>query len=290
MAKPDERPVLASGHPFVEYERARPAQVRDVIAATPIAYVPLGALEWHGEHAALGLDGIKAQYICKEAARRTGGVLFPPMQWGAFHTLRFPLTFRFPKRVMKTLVRRTLADLVRWGFRSIVLLTGHYPLAQIRLLRKECRRASKRYGVGALGISEPALALDMGYLGDHAAKWETSLLMAIDPSLVDLERLPGDTGSLRQRARRHGVFGACPQKEASAQLGQKALDTIIARLTEAASEMARTGGAGAAERIYRDYDLAFRNPIAAGKMALGTQSGLQVARFFLENVFRERHL
>src|SRR5512136_2909050 len=100
---------------FIRFERALPWQVREAIANVPLAYVPLGALEWHGEHAALGLDGIKAQTICEQAARRTGGVLFPVVQWGAFHTMPFPFTPCYSRRAMKRLVRRTLNYLADWG-------------------------------------------------------------------------------------------------------------------------------------------------------------------------------
>jgi creatinine amidohydrolase len=275
--------------PFLRFERALPGDVRETIRARPIAYVPLGALEWHGEHAALGLDAIKAAWICEHAAARTGGVVFPAMTWGAFHTLRFPFTFRFPKRALRRQVRTTLRALADWGFRSIVLLTGHYPLAQVAMVRDECRRVSRRPGVAALGVPDSALALDLGYLGDHAAKWETSILMAIDPALVDLARLPADTGSLRRRAIRHGIYGVCPRREADPELGRKALETIVTRLADAATGMLAEGVAPA-EAIYRAHREAFHDPWAAGRTALGVTSKWEILRFVVGNVIRMRHL
>jgi creatinine amidohydrolase len=255
-----------------------------------VAYVPLGALEWHGEHAALGLDGLKAEWICEQAAARTGGVLFPTMHWGAFYALPSPFTFHAPKRAMKLQVRRTLESLADWGFRVIVLLTGHYPLAQITLLRRECRRIARRRGVAALGIPEQALAVDLGYLGDHAAKWETSLLMAIAPSLVDLSRLPDDTGDLRQRADRHGIYGICPKRHADAALGSAALERIVTRLADAVTRMLAEGTSAAAEEIYRRHQDAFRRPLAAARQAFGVQSPWEIARFVIGNAIRWRHL
>jgi creatinine amidohydrolase len=275
--------------PFLRFERALPGDVREAIRARPIAYVPLGALEWHGEHAALGLDSIKATWICEQAAARTGGVLFPAMTWGAFHTLRFPFTFRSPKRAFRRQVRITLHALAEWGFRSIVLLSGHYPLAQIAMLRRECRRISRRPGVAAIGVPDSALALDLGYLGDHAAKWETSILMAIDPALVDLARLPADTGSLRERAIRHGIYGICPRREADPELGRRALETIALRLADAAARMLTEGDAPA-EAIYREHREAFRDPWRAGRVALGVRSKWEVLRFVVGNIIRMRHL
>ncbi|NLH48714.1 MAG: creatininase family protein [Myxococcales bacterium] len=284
MANEDRQPPK-----FIQFERARPHEVRAMIDRTPIAYVPFGALEWHGEHAALGLDGIKAEAICRAAAKISGGVLFPPVYWGAFHTLSFPFTFCYSKRAMKKLVRRTLNSLADWGFRSIILLTGHYPAAQITLLRAECRRLSRARGIGALGIPEQALALDLGYLGDHAAKWETSLLMAIDPTLVDLSRLPDDTGSLRQRGIEQGIMGICPKNTATADLGRQVLDTVASRLAATGTRML-TEGERPAEEIYRAHLAAFRRPLAAARRAFGVESSWEAVRFVLGSIWRQKHL
>lgn len=280
----------SENRPYLRFEHALPHQVREMIADRPIAYVPLGALEWHGEHAALGLDGVKAAWICGQAARRTGGVVFPALHWGAFNTVPFPFTFHFPKRAMKIQVRRILAALAQWGFRSIVCLTGHYPLAQITLVRKECLRISHEHLIGAIGIPEQAFALHLGYLGDHAAKWETSLLMAIDPALVDLSRLPADTGSLNARAKKLGILGICPKKHADAELGRRALEAIVTGVADVASRMLDEGNCCAAEEVYEKYNDAFRKPFDAARIAFGTNSKFEIIRFVIGNFLRQRHL
>ena len=48
----------------------------------PAAFVPLGVLEWHGEHQAVGLDVLKADKLCQLAAARSGGFTFPPLAYG----------------------------------------------------------------------------------------------------------------------------------------------------------------------------------------------------------------
>ena len=280
----------ATAAPFIEFTRSRPHQVRSMIETNPVAYVPVGALEWHGEHCALGLDGLKADYICRRAAEVTGGVLFPVMYWNAFHTLRRPFTFRAPYRLFRKQLRGALDALATWGFKSIVVLSGHYPAAMVSLLRKECWRTAKRFGVGALGIPEQALALDLGYLGDHAALWETSILMAIDESLVDLSRLPRDTGTLWERKVKHGIEGICPLKGASAERGREVLTLIVERLSAAAAAMRDEGNSRAAEEIYAAWKAAFRNLLEAGRRAYGTDSAKEVVLYTLKSLIRDRHL
>src|SRR3990172_12625313 len=147
---------------FIRYEESRPAELRNMISKTPVAYVPVGALEWHGEHGPLGLDGIKAHALCEFAAERTGGVVFPSMFWGAFDTMPFPFTLHFKRAGWTKLIRKTLPQLKNWGFKMIVMLNGHYPPSLIRLLKKECRRFNKNNpGVFAIGGPEQMFATDI---------------------------------------------------------------------------------------------------------------------------------
>jgi creatinine amidohydrolase/Fe(II)-dependent formamide hydrolase-like protein len=48
----------------------------------PIAYLPVGALEWHGSHLPFGTDGITVEHIAVRTAKQTGGVVFPPILYG----------------------------------------------------------------------------------------------------------------------------------------------------------------------------------------------------------------
>jgi len=47
----------------------------------PICYLPLGSMEWHGEHNAVGLDALKVHAVCIKAAKLSGGVVVLPMYW-----------------------------------------------------------------------------------------------------------------------------------------------------------------------------------------------------------------
>ena len=66
----------------IRYELMRP---QDLVAArerAPIAYVPIGPMEWHGPHMAVGMDMLHAQTMALEAARKAGGVVLPPLPLG----------------------------------------------------------------------------------------------------------------------------------------------------------------------------------------------------------------
>lgn len=236
----------------------KPAEMREYIQKTPIAYIPFGALEWHGEHMVFGNDSIKASYILQKCVEITGGVLFPCVNWGAFDTVNFPFTFHFSKKGLKKNTGRMMKQLYEMGFRIVILLTGHYPGSQIKNLRDAAQKFTKNHKDGfALGIPEQALVPDLGYLGDHAAEWETSILMAINPEYVDLERV-GKGLKFSERCVRHCIMGRDPTKHASVEKGQNVLQEIITRLTSAVKEVKKTQSAEPFNKIYEIFDSAMK--------------------------------
>lgn len=240
---------------YIKFEESRPEAVRLILAEHPIAYVPMGALEWHGEQNPLGLDGLKAHALCEAAAARTGGVLFPPVFWGAPDTVPFPFTFKFKRSVFKNIVRETLKGLKAWGFKMIVILTGHYPPALIKLLKKECRRFNKQGGAFAIGAPEQVFALDIDYYGDHAGMWETSIMMALRPELVNLDLLPAGLSTL-ERMKKLGVMGQDPKEKAGAEKGKLALDHIAAGIEGLVERVMKDQSNAAIEEVYKKYEKA----------------------------------
>lgn len=73
-----------------------------------------------------------------------------------------------------------------------------------------------------IALLEYELASDLGYWGDHTAKWETSIIMYLRPELVDMSRL---TDLL-------GVDGEDPRVYASRELGERVVELIVRRLCE----------------------------------------------------------
>jgi creatinine amidohydrolase/Fe(II)-dependent formamide hydrolase-like protein len=59
-----------------------PHEIRSRRDRFPAAFVGLGALEWHSEHLAVGLDGLVADALCDRAAAQSGGFAFPTLWYG----------------------------------------------------------------------------------------------------------------------------------------------------------------------------------------------------------------
>jgi len=66
----------------VRFDRMVPAHIVARRTACNLAYLPVGSLEWHGNHMPFGTDYMTVTHIGEEAARRYGGVVFPPIYYG----------------------------------------------------------------------------------------------------------------------------------------------------------------------------------------------------------------
>ena len=178
---------------WYRYQELRPDQLAEMVERHPVAFWPLGLLEHHGWHLPLGLDGLKAEQMCIRIAERTGGILLPTMWWGALGGHGdFSWTLYQTAEAAEAILTRTVAGLVTFGFRAIVLLAGHYPWRQI--LDKHLPGLQKTHPeiLFLWGTEMEICGNKVRLPGDHAAREETSYGLALFPHLVDLDALrPG---------------------------------------------------------------------------------------------------
>ena len=66
----------------VLYEELLPEECVQRIKEMPVAYLPLGTLEWHGPHMPLGADGIQSKELFVRVAEKVGGVVLPMLFMG----------------------------------------------------------------------------------------------------------------------------------------------------------------------------------------------------------------
>jgi creatinine amidohydrolase len=63
----------------VLYEELTPSEFSARLTDCPVAYLPLGTLEWHSFHLPLGSDGIQSQEFFKRLATEAGGIVLPKL-------------------------------------------------------------------------------------------------------------------------------------------------------------------------------------------------------------------
>jgi creatinine amidohydrolase len=213
--------------PAAAIDQLSPQQIDARLARRSVAYLPLGSLEFHGPHLPIGLDALTAYGICLAAAERSGGVVLPAMHQavGGEHT-RYPWTLMSRSaEPIEVLLAETLQRLDELGVQRFVLLSGHFADEQRDLVE----RVASAWNAAA--PSSWAIARTLGQAPnppvapDHAGRFESLLLQALHPELVDVSRLPDPDaapapegedpfGADRHREDHplHGVFGPDPRR------------------------------------------------------------------------------
>ncbi len=211
----------------VAADRLSPQQIEERLAAASVVYIPLGSLEFHGPHLPIGLDALTAYGLCLRAAAAGGGIVLPVVHHavGGEHS-RYPWTIMSDSPVaIATLLTETLTRLSDFGVQRAVLLSGHFADEQRDLITRVADRwnatdAPLRAVARTLGQApEPPVA------PDHAGRFESLVLHALAPELVNVEALPDPEvfpapadedpfGQDRHRADHplHGVFGPDPRR------------------------------------------------------------------------------
>ncbi|MBN2582219.1 MAG: creatininase family protein [Planctomycetes bacterium] len=239
---------MAESPEEVRYQCLRPAQVVSRRTKLPLAWLPLGILEWHGPQNPMGLDALKAEGLLCHAARRIGGLVMPTLYWGDHRRALAEVVFdpalsdwfpqhlgdqteaisremRLPReqlvreadrldrtggwRVWTELVTNMLFQVESLGFRCIAAYAGHAPLWA------PFDEAAAIY-CDQGGVAE-VMRLSIPGGEDHAAVRETSLMLALCPGLADV-------GQLSATGERHiGILGDDPLA-ATAEFGWQLAD------------------------------------------------------------------
>ncbi len=147
--------------------------------------LPLGATEPHGPHAPLATDTIISVGICQRAAERLRGevdvLVLPAVPYGVTrYGADFPGAVSIGEETLRSLVTEIAAN-----FERIVLVNSHLEPEQVWTLRAT--------GLPLLDITRRAnaerLTEEFQAGAGHAGRYETSLVLAERPELVDQERM-----------------------------------------------------------------------------------------------------
>ena len=237
----------------VLYAELTPQEFRKRIKTCPVAYLPLGTLEWHGEHLPLGADGIQSQGFFVRLAEKIGGIVLPMLFMGpdsctetengvlygmdhrtgereAGKKLREPgqldgSAYWLSDDSFFNLINCIFKQLQRAGFK-IVVAHGHGPSTS--LVAKHEKEWRDKYGLTVLNCWGSEYDGDgMGIQVDHAGANETSLVMAFRPKLVKMKRLSEDPKQFPI-----AVSGKDPRFHASREKGEKIIELQLERMSK----------------------------------------------------------
>ncbi len=175
------------------YAELLPDELERIWEEQPIAFCAWGALEWHGPHLPLGLDGLVAERFAERLAERVGGVLLPTV-WLPITALPHRFSLSFESDVVVGIWRNLIEELYRAGARMMGIITGHYAQGhEIELYNAALEAMSAHPNLFILAATPLELLQNDEYL-DHAGRWETAQLLNVRPDLVHLDKFPGMQG------------------------------------------------------------------------------------------------
>lgn len=243
----------------VRYAEMLPHEIVARRQRFPAAFIGLGILEWHSEHLAVGLDGLKADKLCELAAARSSGFAFPTLWYGEPRITRLMEVDHDQDRGIRTrmgfkdeklsvsyfgntpemqvvfyqdLVFHILVQMNTLEMQAVCLLCGHYPLYDwvVPVVERFNAQFKDTQAFAGIEFHYPPETPEVG--GDHAAKWETSYLWYLRPDCVDMSIYLG-----RDKESLVGIMGADPRDEASIEIGRRACNLIVGGMVRKAEEL-----------------------------------------------------
>jgi creatinine amidohydrolase len=221
-----------------------------------ILVLPVGAVEQHGPHLPLTVDTeILVRIASTLVENLNGGFVAPVISYGARSLPQsgggpiYAGTISIRGSVLTDYLKDVIAGYVATGFRSIVILNGHYENESfIFEALEQCRVEGRLEGAKIIAVSwwsliSDALLKDLfgdsfpGWHAEHASACETSLMLHLRNDLVGTTRVdnpappragiylfPIDSAKISNR----GVLGNT--SPATKEIGRALLDEICTQL------------------------------------------------------------
>jgi creatinine amidohydrolase/Fe(II)-dependent formamide hydrolase-like protein len=158
----------------------------------------IGAIEQHGPHLPIATDlALGTSMLTLAAERLDPSVqlwILPPLAYGrSVEHEDFPGTITLSQKTLSAFVHDVAESVARSGFRRLILFNSHG--GNVSVLEIVARDARRRTGLMVfpfsmfrIGLDYPPISEREALWGTHAGEWETSMMLALTPELVDMER------------------------------------------------------------------------------------------------------
>ncbi len=170
-------------------------EVKNALAETDLAIIPVGSCEQHSLHLPLGTDFLAALELAKRVASQVNAVVVPVLIPGySPHHMGFPGTITISQGTFVQVLYEACQSLVSHGFRRILILNAHG--GNDVACKFLSQKANETLGASVLTIgSEDQVALIANQIPEffakldfHAGIEETGWALALFPELVHMEK------------------------------------------------------------------------------------------------------
>ncbi len=159
-----------------------------------VALLPVGSTEAHGPHLPLSVDVIIAHEVCRRVAERltVPVVVFPAVTYSLTDfAAPFAGTVSIGAQTAHDFMVSVLNGIVASGFETIAVINHHLEPAHFRLVREAAKIAQAATRAHLVvpdhrrAPTGPQLGDEFMHGGSHAGQYETSLMLAVAPQLVN---------------------------------------------------------------------------------------------------------
>jgi creatinine amidohydrolase len=216
-----------------------------------VLLLPVGVVEPHGPHAPLDVDSIISSGTCARAARALAEdaslrvLVLPPISYGITrYGASFSGAIGVRDETLGALVVDVCTAAIEAGFPRIVIVNNHFEPEQVATLRRAAEDAGALYLDLVRRANAQRLGDEFRRGSCHAGRYETSLVLADAPQLVDRETMAAlpalEVDMPAEIAAGRTDFGAMGMDraycgapaEASAEEGRATFDTLTGMLVE----------------------------------------------------------
>lgn len=162
-----------------------------------VALLPVGSTEAHGPHLPLSVDVVIAEEVCRRVAARVQRdvVVFPSVAYALTDfAAPFSGTVTLEAQVARQMLEGILSGIVRAGFGSTVVVNHHLEPAHFRVVHDAAKAVQAKHSEAKVRVADhrraptgPQLGHEFMHGGSHAGNYETSLMLAAAPHLVNEE-------------------------------------------------------------------------------------------------------
>ena len=183
-----------------EWRKLRADELREQARRNAIVILPIASLEQHGPHLPVEVDSMLGEAVAARTAEKILAegqpVLVLPVVWTGLseHHMSFGGTVTLDNAAFTAVIEGVVRSVLRHGFRRIVLLNAHG--GNENALRAITDELTPRLGVPIVQLTywyaaAVAIAKILETQGglQHACEAETSMMMAVRPDLVALDRI-----------------------------------------------------------------------------------------------------
>jgi creatinine amidohydrolase len=167
-------------------------------ALTPVLLLPVGSTEPHGPHSPLSTDVVISDAMCLRAARElradphVRALILPELGYGVTRfTKAFAGAIHIEEDTLAAILCDICASLAAQGLPHVVFVNNHFEPEHVKTLHRAMDEAERRTGqvVGYLDLTRKRraqrLTAEVREGGSHAGQYETSIVLAQSPELIN---------------------------------------------------------------------------------------------------------